>query len=165
MDSTLTRWIPAVRKSGLRKLVGSGDRIALFTLPVVAVGLAMYANDPSRFAVDGSSRATRVAAGIGLAGGVAIWAWSVGLILAKVPRGELITTGPFAIVKHPLYTSVGLLVLPSVGFLLGTWLGALIGVTVYAGSRMFAPAEDAELSATFGEAWEAYRHSVKLPRL
>jgi protein-S-isoprenylcysteine O-methyltransferase Ste14 len=165
MDSTRTRWIPALRKTGVRKLVGSGDRIALFTLPVVAVGLALYASDPSRFTVDGSSRTARVAAGIVLAGGVAIWAWSVGLILAKVPKGELITTGPYAIVKHPLYTSVGLLVLPPVGFLLGAWLGALIGITVYAGSRIFAPAEEAELSAAFGEEWEAYRRGVKLPWL
>jgi protein-S-isoprenylcysteine O-methyltransferase Ste14 len=165
MDATLTRWIPALRKTGLRKLVGSGDRIALLTLPVVVVGLAMYANDPSRFAVDGSSRAARVAASIILAGGVATWAWSVWLILTKVPKGELITTGPYAIVKHPLYTSVGLLVLPSAGFLLGTWLGALIGITVYAGSRIFAPAEEAELSAAFGEDWEAYRRGVKVPWL
>jgi protein-S-isoprenylcysteine O-methyltransferase Ste14 len=162
MDSTLTRWIPALRKTGLRKLVGSGDRIALFTLPVVAVGLALYVGDPSRFAVDGSSRAARVAASVVLLLGVVTWAWSVGLILAKVPKGELITTGPYAIAKHPLYTSVGLLVLPAAGFLLGTWLGALIGVTVYAGSRMFAPAEEAELSAAFGEEWEAYRRRVKL---
>ena len=27
------------------------------------------------------------------------------LILARVPRGELVTTGPFALVKHPLYTA------------------------------------------------------------
>jgi protein-S-isoprenylcysteine O-methyltransferase Ste14 len=165
MDSTLTRWIPALRRTGLRKLVGSGDRIALFTLPVVAVGLALYAGDPSRFAVDGSSGVVRVAASVGLVFGVVIWAWSVGLILTKVPKGELITTGPYAIVKHPLYMSVGLLVLPSVGFLLGTWLGALIGITVYAGSRMFAPAEEADLSVAFGEQWEAYRSSVKLPWL
>jgi Isoprenylcysteine carboxyl methyltransferase (ICMT) family. len=44
--------------------------------------------------------------------GVTIWIWSVVLILTKVPRGELITSGPYALVKHPIYTGVALLVLP-----------------------------------------------------
>jgi protein-S-isoprenylcysteine O-methyltransferase Ste14 len=67
--------------------------------------------------------------------------------------------------KHPLYTSVGLLVLPGLGVLLGTWLGALIGVAVYVGSRLFAPAEEAQLRETFGLEWEAYVRTVKLPWL
>ena len=57
---------------------------------------------------------------------------------------------------------IALLVLPWVGFLLDTWLGALIGVGLYLGSRIFAPAEEAALARTFGEAWQAYSQSVKL---
>jgi protein-S-isoprenylcysteine O-methyltransferase Ste14 len=165
MDSTHAGWIPMLRKTSLKKLVGSGDRIALFTLPFVAVGIALYVSDPTRFAIDGASETARAVAWGLLAVGVVIWAWSVALILQKVPRGELITSGPYAIVKHPLYTSVGLFVLPAAGFLLGSWLGAVIGVAVYAGSRLFAPAEEAELSAAFGGEWEAYRRTVKLPWL
>jgi protein-S-isoprenylcysteine O-methyltransferase Ste14 len=65
-------------------------------------------------------------------------------------------------VKHPLYAAVALLVLPWLGFLLNTWLGALIGVALYVASRRFAPAEEAELSRTFGDAWQDYSHNVKL---
>ena len=97
--------------------------------------------------------------------GVAIWAWSVVLILREVPEGHLITTGPFALVKHPLYTSVSLLVLPSIGFLLDTWLGALIGIVMYVATRRFAPAEEEALSARFGPRWDDYRATVKLPWL
>ena len=53
------------------------------------------------------------------------------LILAKVPHGQLITSGPFSLVRHPLYTDVALLVLPWVGFLLDSWLGALVGIALY----------------------------------
>jgi len=56
-------------------------------------------------------------------------------------------------------------VLPWAGFLLDTWLGALIGLVLYVASRMFAPAEDAELSRTFGAAWDEYPGSVKIPWL
>ena len=79
-----------------------------------------------------------------------------------MPRGRLITGGPYAWVKHPLYTAVALLVLPWPGFLLNTWLGALIGAALYLASRRFAPAEEAELSRTFGEAWQAYGRGVKV---
>jgi protein-S-isoprenylcysteine O-methyltransferase Ste14 len=52
------------------------------------------------------------------------------LILTKVSRAELITDGPYAVLNHPLYTTVALLVLPWLGFMLNTWLGAVIGVVM-----------------------------------
>ena len=161
----LTSTVPTGRGLDLRKLIGSGDRIALFALPVIVVGFVVQLAAPSLLAIDVSSGPVRAIAVFVLTIGVLAWAWSVGLILSRVPKGELITTGPYAIVKHPLYTSVGLLVLPSLGLLLGTWLGVVIGVAVYVGSRLFAPAEEAELRKTFGVGWDAYARSVKLPWL
>jgi protein-S-isoprenylcysteine O-methyltransferase Ste14 len=58
-----------------------------------------------------------------------------------------------------------LLVLPWLGFLLDTWLGAVIGLALYVGSRLFAPAEEADLADRFGTEWDAYRHHVKIPWL
>ena len=87
------------------------------------------------------------------------------LILTKVPKNELITSGPYALVKHPLYTGVALLVLPWIGFLLNTWLGVVIGLVLYTGSRLFAPKEEAALSKAFGAAWDEYCSKVKIPWL
>jgi protein-S-isoprenylcysteine O-methyltransferase Ste14 len=100
-----------------------------------------------------------------LAVGIVVWAWSVVLIVTRVPRQELITTGPYSVLKHPLYTAVALLVLPRVGFLVNTWLGALVGIVLYGSSRRFAPMEERELARTFGSAWDAYAKSVKIPWL
>jgi protein-S-isoprenylcysteine O-methyltransferase Ste14 len=69
------------------------------------------------------------------------------------------------VVRHPLYTAVALLVLPFAGFLFNTWLGAVVGIIMYAGSRMFAPAEEAALAKTVGDAWTEYCDSVKIPWL
>jgi protein-S-isoprenylcysteine O-methyltransferase Ste14 len=145
----------------LKRLVGSGDRIALFTLPFVIVGLIIAVANPSTFAVS-TPPALRALSAATLVVGVAAWGWTAVLILRNVPRGQLITGGPFAWVKHPLYTAVALLVLPWLGFLLGTWLGVLFGAVLYVGSRIFAPAEEAELSRTFGERWIRYSRSVRL---
>jgi protein-S-isoprenylcysteine O-methyltransferase Ste14 len=146
-------------------LVGTGDRIATFVLPFVAIGVALNVWRPSLFSVGGPPAALKVVSAIALVPGIVIWLWSVVLILTRVPRKELITNGPFALVKHPLYTDVALLVLPAAGFLLDTWLGALIGALLYVGTRMCAPAEERELAATFGPAWDRYCHDVAIPWL
>jgi protein-S-isoprenylcysteine O-methyltransferase Ste14 len=152
-------------KTNVSALVGSGDKIGAFTLPFVIVGVLLNVLYPSLFEVGGPPPALRVVSLIVLAAGLTVWAWSAVLILRKVPRGELITNGPYALVKHPLYTGVALLVLPWIGFLINTWLGAAIGIVLYVGSRIFAPAEEAVLSETFGPAWDEYRNTVKVPWL
>jgi protein-S-isoprenylcysteine O-methyltransferase Ste14 len=149
-------------KTNISALVGSGDKIGAFTLPFVIVGVILNALYPSLFSVGGPSPALRVVSVVILAAGVTVWAWSGYLILTKVPRGELITNGPYALVKHPLYTGVALLVLPWLGFLFNTWLGAAIGIVLYIGSRMFAPAEEASLAKTFGPAWAEYCSKVRV---
>jgi protein-S-isoprenylcysteine O-methyltransferase Ste14 len=146
----------------LKDLVGSGDRIMLLTLPFLVVGGALNAANPALFSVGGPPRWLWIASIAVLVVGAVIWAWSVALILVNVPKGRLITTGPYGWVKLPLYGAVGLLVLPSLGILLDTWLGVLLGAVVYAGSRLFAPAEEAQLSRAFGAAWQRYSSGVRL---
>jgi len=147
----------------LKALVGSGEMIGLLTLPFLVIGLALNALVPGLFAIGGPPIGLQALAVAMLIPGVILWLWSVGLILTKVPEGQLITTGPYAVVKHPLYTSVGLLVLPAVGFLLNSWLGALIGSIVYVGSRLFSAAEEETLHRKFGARWDAYCSEVKYP--
>jgi len=147
----------------LKRLVGSGDKIGLLLLPFLVGGLILNVAFPEFFAVGGPPTALAVVSAVVLLLGVAIWLWSVVLILTRVPRGELITTGPYALVKHPLYTGVALLVLPWAGFLLNTWLGVVLGIVLYAGDRIFAREEEAALAARFGPRWEAYARSVLMP--
>jgi len=149
----------------LKGLVGSGDKIGLLTFPFLIIGLILNIMFPSFFNVGGPSIVLKAISIIILILGVTIWIWSVVLILIKVPKQELITNGPYSLVKHPLYTGVALLVLPWIGFLLNTWLGVLIGIALYIGSRLFSPEEEEILSKTFGATWDEYCHKVKIPWL
>lgn len=149
----------------LGALIGSGDRIGVFVLPFALIGAALNIAFPGAFSAGGPPPWLQVVSAFVLAAGVIVWAWSVVLILTKVRAGELVTTGPYSLVKHPLYTSVALLVLPWLGFLLDTWLGAVIGIALYLASRLFAPAEEADLADRFGPEWDAYCHRVKVPWL
>jgi protein-S-isoprenylcysteine O-methyltransferase Ste14 len=150
---------------GLRALIGSGDRIDAVVLPFLVVGILLNLAFPEAFRVGGPPRWLTVVSAVLLALGVVVWAWSLVLILTKVRAGELVTSGPYAVVRHPLYTGVALLVLPWLGFLFDSWLGAALGVALYAASRRYAPDEEAELADDFGAAWDAYRDRVMLPWL
>jgi len=86
----------------LRGLIGSGHKIGMFALPFLVIGLPLNLVWPAFCEVGGPSDALAVASWTVLALGVVIWAWSVLLIVSRIPRGELITTGPYRLVKHPL---------------------------------------------------------------
>ena len=149
----------------LKVLVGNGRKIGLLTLPFLTIGLILNILYPAYFTVGGPSPALTIISIIILIPGVINWGWSVILILTRIPRKELITTGPYSILKHPLYVGVALLVLPWVGILFNTWLGILIGIIVYIGSRLFSPEEEKVLLKIFGEEYVEYSKKVKIPWL
>lgn len=149
----------------LKVLVGSGDKIGRLMLSFLVIGLVLNIWRPSLFGVGGPPTALQAVSIIMLIPGVIIWIWSAVLVVTKVPRKELITSGPYSLVKHPLYTGVSFLVLPWIGFLFDTWLGALLGIVLYIGSRLFAPEEEEALAGSFGEAWDEYCGNVKIPWL
>lgn len=148
----------------LRELIGSGESIGLFTIPFLLVGLVVYLLVPTFFTIE-SPLILKIVSVICLVPGIVIWIWSVFLILTVVPQHKLLTTGPYALVRHPLCTGVSLLVVPAIGFLLNTWFGLYLGIVVYLGSRIFAPQEEETLAKTFGKKWEDYRQKVIIPWL
>lgn len=146
----MSRRRPGLR---LRALIGCGDRIGAFVLPFALAGVAPNIAFPEEFSAGGPPPWLQAASAFVFVVGV-VWAWSVLLILTKVRAGEPVTTGPYLLVKHPVYTSVALLVLPWLGLVLNTWLGVLIGVALYGASGLFAPAEEADLAGRFGPGGE-----------
>jgi protein-S-isoprenylcysteine O-methyltransferase Ste14 len=147
----------------LKLLIGSGEKIGIFTLPFLTVGLLFNILFPDFFSVGGPSRFLVILSYLMLIPGLLVWIWSVSLILIKVPKQELITEGPYHFVRHPLYTTVAFLVLPWLGFIYNSWLGVVIGIVMYGSSRRFSPQEDKTLSESFGTAWEEYNRKVKFP--
>ena len=71
---------------------------------------------------------------------------------------RLVTHGPFAIVRHPMYLGI---VVASLGGLLiyRTWTLVFVAVS-FLGLIVRARREERALAAEFGEEWEAYRQRV-----
>ena len=148
----------------VKALVGAGDRIMGVTLPVAIVGIVANVLMPAVFRTNLGAIGT-VGGGVLLLVGVPIWLISAVQVLVMVPKRKLITRGPFALVLHPLYTSVALLVIPGLGLVLESWLGVVLGAVLYGASRRFAPREERELAEQFGAEYEAYRKRVLIPWL
>ena len=148
----------------LRKLIGAGDQITGFTLPFVVVVIILNRIYPELFRM-GAGRSGIILGCIFLLIGIPIWFTSAVQVATHVPRNELITKGPFAIMLHPLYTSVALLVLPGIGFILDTWICLVIGIILYIASRLFSPKEDKKLDEMFSDEYRSYRSKVLLPWL
>jgi protein-S-isoprenylcysteine O-methyltransferase Ste14 len=148
----------------LKVLVGAGDRIMASASPFAVVGIAANVLWPAAFQL-GLGTTGLALGGVLLAAGIPLWLTSAVQILLFVPKGKLITRGPFALVIHPLYTSVALLVVPGAGLLFDSWLGLALGVVLYIASRRFAPSEERALAERFPIEYPAYRKRVLLPWL
>lgn len=148
----------------IRVLVGEGHHIMGSVLPFALLGIAANVAWPSvfRMALGGASVALGA---VLLTVGVPVWLTSVVQILWFVPRGKLITRGPFAVVAHPLYTSVALLVVPGLGLVFNSWLGVALGLVLYICSRRFVPAEERELAQRFPDEYRTYRKRIYIPWL
>lgn len=85
-----------------------------------------------------------------------------------VPRedAELVTTGPYSRVRHPLYAS-GLLTIPGAAFLMANSFVLVVGLLGFAVLMVRTGREERELVARFGEPYLRYmeRTGRLLPRL
>ena len=73
---------------------------------------------------------------------------------------ELVTGGPYAIVRHPIYSAL-LAMLASTLFLLTRWQWAVPSVALFvAGTEIRVYTEDRLLASRFGERFAAYRQRV-----
>lgn len=145
----------------LKVLVGEGSHVMDLTLPFAAAGIAANLILPQVFRPGFRPAGTIVGIAL-LAVGVPLWLTSAVQILVNVPKKRLITTGPFALVLHPLYTFVALLVIPGTGLLLETWVSLAIGVVLYAANRIYSPREEHLLERCFPAEYPAYRRRVLL---
>lgn len=89
-----------------------------------------------------------------------IFCWALWLS-PRAGDHRLVTKGPYAVVRHPVYASLGLM-LVATALLAASPIGALFGIVIYfAGSEMRANAEESELAARYAESYATYRRKTR----
>lgn len=97
--------------------------------------------------------------------GLAVWArlyigrnWGMPMTQRQAP--DLVTTGPYRFIRHPIYTGI---ILAAVGTAVATSLVGLIVVAVIAGFFVYsATREEKFLAGEFPDAFPAYKAKTKM---
>ncbi len=93
--------------------------------------------------------------------GVALWLLCYLQVSRAHARGELLTTGCYSKVRHPIYSIWGLLILPGFSLVIGGFM-LLLPVIYWLSVVGFIGEEETALEERFGEEWIGYRK--KTPR-
>ncbi|MBV9268928.1 MAG: isoprenylcysteine carboxylmethyltransferase family protein [Acidobacteriaceae bacterium] len=80
---------------------------------------------------------------------------------ALIANHRLIRSGPYGVVRHPIYASM-LAVVAGTGLVIAPWYLLLTAIAVFlAGTEVRIRTEDALLESHFGEEFRQYRRAVK----
>ena len=142
---------------------GVGPRIGLGTLLHFVIAIALDWWTCPFFTISLISPQTASVTGIiMLIAGVALYLLTTIHLQRARQQQKLITTGPYRIVRHPLY-SIGLLLLcPGVCLLLHSWLLLTTPLTMAILMRMLIPKEERTLVQMFGDAYRDYQKCVPM---
>lgn len=140
---------------------GVGPRMGLALAPwlAAAIGLRLWCPDVS--AIPLLPPTPRFALGmLFLVLGVGFWAWSAIDFIRHFFTGRLLTSGPFAWCRNPIYASFIVLLIPAAALMANAWPLLAADVALYVIFRRFIGEEDRMLEDRFGAAYQAYRCQV-----
>ncbi len=143
--------------------MGVGPALALVLLPAIALVVVLHRAWPEPVLMTQAPHlAFRVTAVILIAIGLALWGASARVIERAFREKRLLTTGAYAIVRHPMYCGLLVFVVPGIALWLRSWpLLAVPVVAVIAFTRLIGR-EERYLEQTFGQAFLDYKARVHL---
>jgi len=102
-----------------------------------------------------------------VAAGLALYIAAIRQVRAALHQRRLVTDGVYAHVRHPIYASFTLLIVPGIAIMVRSVLGLSVPVVMYLLLRALIGKEEAHLERQFGDEYVRYRDRANLvfPRL
>lgn len=142
-------------------LFGCGPRLALICLPYVILSIIVMYKYPEFFNLRFLALTYVKISGFILLGlGVIYWIYSAYFFLKYFKPGSLITKGPFALCRNPIYSSIIVFIIPSLALILHSGLIFSISIVLYIGFKISIHGEIIVLRRIFGEEYGKYEKSV-----
>jgi protein-S-isoprenylcysteine O-methyltransferase Ste14 len=142
-------------------LFGCGPKLALICLPYVILSLIVMYKYPEFFDLRFlDCTYAKVLGFIWLGLGVIYWMYSAFFFLKFFKPGNLITQGPFALCRNPIYSSIIVFIIPSLALIFHSGLIFSISLVLYIGFKISIHGETNVLKRIFGEVYEIYEKSV-----
>lgn len=148
--------INILKKQHGMNIVGQGGKIILFTLPSLIAAISVHTYFPQIAAMPERLSFLRPIGYLLLVPGVILWATAVIQLLTGFPKGELVTSGAYGVVRNPIYSSVTFFVLPAVALITVTWVYFVVSVFLYTGVILFIGKEEEQLTQAFGKEYKDY---------
>ena len=142
-------------------LFGCGPRLALLCLPYVILSLIVMYKYPDFFDLRFLDFAFAKVAGFSWLGlGIIFWIYSAIYFLKYFKPGKLITKGPFALCRNPIYSSIIVFIIPALALIFHSGLLFTISLILYIGFKISIHGEVNILRKIFGEKYEEYEKSA-----
>jgi protein-S-isoprenylcysteine O-methyltransferase Ste14 len=148
---------------------GIGPRLAFSMLPYFVLALGVHLGLPHIGRMTAKSSPVLSVAGAALiVGGIVLWALGERVVIRAFRAGRLYTSGVYALVRHPMYSSALVFVIPGVALMLRSWPILSVAAGAYLVFRFLIRREERYLQDKFGQEFTDYRARVNavvpLPR-
>lgn len=142
-------------------LFGCGPKLAILCLPYILLSLAVMYKYPDFLDLRFLNNTTaRIFGFIWLFAGAIFWIYSAVFFIRYFKPGVLLTSGPFGLCRNPIYSSIIVFIIPSLGIIFHSGLILSISVVLYIGFRISIHGETGILRKIFGEQYDRYEESV-----
>jgi len=164
----LRRWkeitmINILKEKNGMNIIGQGGKIILFMLPSLIAAIWFHTNESQIAALPESISFIKPVGYLLLLLGLILWGAAIIQLLLGFPKGKLVTTGAYGIVRNPIYSSATFFILPAVALMTLTWVYCVVSVFLYIGVMVFIGKEEKQLTKVFGKEYEDYL--VRVDRL
>jgi len=142
-------------------LFGCGPKLALLCLTYILLALIIMIKYPEFFDLRFIDLLLFKVLGIVWLGlGLIFWIYSAVYFLIYFQPGTLITKGPFALCRNPIYSSIIVFIIPSMAIIFHSGLTLSIALVLYIGFKISIHGETSLLRKIFGEEYDVYEKSV-----
>ena len=142
-------------------LFGCGPKLALLCLPYILLALIILIKYPEFFDLRFIDLLLFKVLGIVWLGlGLIFWIYSAVYFLKYFQPGTLITKGPFALCRNPIYSSIIVFIIPALAIIFHSGLTFSIALVLYIGFKISIHGETSVLRKIFGEEYDVYEKSV-----